>query len=74
MYPPMLRMTAKTWLRVFEFYLTPLRYFAGPRPLSEEEERDLQEEVWQEMSQYARGASIDKPIFTDEVNARARSL
>ncbi len=72
MYPPILRATAAVWLNTFEYFLLPLRTLAAAAPLTDEEQRELQEDVWSEMLKRRRSTSLEGPIFTDEVVARAR--
>lgn len=71
---PLLRASAVAWLACLELYLLPLRCVAAPPPMSEADQRDLQEEVWKAMAERARGGPVEEPIFTDEVVARAKAL
>lgn len=74
MYPPSYRAVAKAWLTFFELSLLPLRLVAESAPAAEPEPRDVQAEVWREMLAQGCGSPIDRPIFTDEVLARADAL
>jgi hypothetical protein len=56
-----------------ELYLLPLRAVAAPPPEAEPDFEGLQEEVWDAILAHGPATRIDRPIFTDEVVARAKA-